>query len=121
MDTNSNLAQPQIHVLNERNYDSWFIRMRTVLFSQDIWEFVIVGYRESIDQATKMALTNAEWIFLKENIKKDNKALSLIQQGLTETIFLKMSSAVSSKKAWGILETRYQGEYCQGSKFEKRL
>jgi hypothetical protein len=56
-----------------------------------------------------MALTNAEQILLKENRKKENKSLSLIQQGLTETIFLKVSSSVSSKKAWNTLETSYQG------------
>jgi len=54
-------------------------------------------------------LTNSEWILLKENIKKNNKSLDLIQQGLNETIFPKVSSAVSSKKAWDILETSYEG------------
>jgi hypothetical protein len=109
MATNSNLAQPQILVLTERNYDSWFIRMRTILRSQDLWEFVTIGYPEPVDQATEMALTNVEWILLKENRKKDNKSLGLIQQGLTETIFLKVSSSVSSKQAWDTLETSYQG------------
>jgi hypothetical protein len=52
MATNSNLAQPQILVLTERNYDSWFIRMRTILRSQDLWEFVTIGYPEPVDQAT---------------------------------------------------------------------
>jgi hypothetical protein len=52
MDTNSKLAQPQIHVLKEINYDSWVIRMRTILRSQDLWEFVTVGYPEPADQAT---------------------------------------------------------------------
>jgi hypothetical protein len=56
-----------------------------------------------------MALTNAKKILLKENRKKENKALVLIQQGLTETIFLKVSSAVSSNQAWDTLENIYQG------------
>jgi hypothetical protein len=33
---------------------------------------------------------------LKENKKKDNKSLGLIQQGLNETIFLKVSSVDES-------------------------
>jgi len=90
MDTNRKLAQPKIHVLKEINYDSRVIRMRTILCSQYIWEFVTVGYTEPIGQATKMALTNAERILLKENRKKENKSFILIQQGLTETIFLKV-------------------------------
>jgi len=53
MTTNSNLAQPQIQVLNERNCDSWFIIIRKILHSQDLWDFVIVGYPEPIDQAKK--------------------------------------------------------------------
>jgi hypothetical protein len=87
----------------------WFIRMRTILRSQYIWEFVTIGYPDPTDQAVEMALTNVERILLKEKKKKDNKSLGLIQQGLTETIFLKVSSAVSSRKSWDILETSYQG------------
>jgi hypothetical protein len=109
MATNSNLAQPQILVLNERNYDSRFIIMRKILRSQDIWEFVTIGYREPVDEVVEMALTNVELFLLKEKRNKDNKAPSLIQQGLTKTIFPKVSSAVSSKKSWDILETSYQG------------
>jgi hypothetical protein len=85
MDTNSNLAQPQILVWNERNYDSWFIRMRKIIHSQDLWDFVTVGYPEHVDQETEMALTNSKRIFLKENKKKENKSFSLIHQGLTKT------------------------------------
>ena len=67
--------------------------------AQDLWEFVTIGYPEPSNQATELALTNAERVLLKENRKKDNKALGLIQQGLSESIFLKISSAESSKKA----------------------
>jgi hypothetical protein len=56
-----------------------------------------------------MPLKNIEWILLKENGKKDNKALGLIQQGLTESIFPKVSSSFYSKKDWDTLETIYQG------------
>ena len=56
-----------------------------------------------------MDFPNVECVLLKENKKKDNKALGLIQQGLRESIFPKISSAESSKKAWGTLETCYQG------------
>jgi len=56
-----------------------------------------------------MALTNVERILLKEKINKDNKALGLIQQGLTKSIFPKVSSSFYSKQAWETLETIYQG------------
>jgi len=69
--------------------------MRTILRSQYIWEFVIVGYLAPADRVAEMALTNVEQILLKEKKNKDNKSLSLIQQGLTESIFLKVSSSIS--------------------------
>jgi hypothetical protein len=56
-----------------------------------------------------LALSNDDHVLLKENRKKDNKALGLIQQGLNESIFTKIYSAASSKMAWDILETCYQG------------
>ena len=110
MATNSSAVQPQIPVLSERNYDTWFVKMRTILCAHDLWEFVTIGYPKPPDQAAELALTNAERVLLKENQKKDNKALSLIQQGLSESIFPKISSVESSKKAWDTLETCYQGE-----------
>jgi hypothetical protein len=69
---------------NENNYA--FLRF---------WDFFTIGYLEPTDQETKMALTNAERILLKEKINKDNKALDLIQQGLIEIILPKVSNVVS--------------------------
>ena len=83
--------------------------MRTILRSRDLWTYVIDGYVEPADAAVELALSNADRALLKENRKKDNKALGLIQQGLNESIFTKISSAASSKMAWDILETCYQG------------
>ena len=83
--------------------------MRTILHAQDLWEFVTIGYLEQTDQVAKLTLKNVERVLLKENQNKDNKALGLIQQGLSESIFLKISSDESSKKAWDTLETCYQG------------
>ena len=77
--------------------------------AQDLWEFVTIGYPEPVDQAAELALSNVEHVLLKENTKKDNKDLGLIQQGLSESIFLKIPSVESSKKAWDTLETCYQG------------
>ena len=105
----SNSSQVQVPVLNEKSYDSWYIWMRTIFRSQDLWTYVIDGYAEPTDAAVELALSNADHVLLKENMKKDNKALGLIQQGLNESIFMKISSAASSKMAWDILETCYQG------------
>ena len=81
--------------------------MRTILYARDLLEFVMIVYPEPADQVAELALTNVECVLLKENWKKDNKALGLIHQGLSESIFLKISSDESSKKAWDTLETCY--------------
>ena len=79
-------------MLTEINYDTWFIKMKTIPRAQDIWVFVTIVYPKPVDQAIELALSNVKRVLLKENRKKDNKALGLIQQGLSESIFLKISS-----------------------------
>ena len=103
----SSSSQVQFPVLSEKSYDSWYIRMRTILCSHDLWTSVIDGYAEPTDVVKDLALSNADCVFLKENRKKDNKALGLIQQVLNKSIFMKIASATSSKMAWDILETCY--------------
>ena len=103
------VAQPQIRVLTKRNYDTWFIKMRTIQRARDLWEFVTIGYSELADQVAELALSNVEHVLLKENRKKDNTALGLIQRGLSESIFPNISNIESSKKDSNTLETCYQG------------
>lgn len=105
----SSSSQVQVPLLSEKSYDSWYIRMRTILRSQDLWTYVIDGYAEPVNAVAELALSSVDRVLLKENRKKDNKALGLIQQGLNESIFTKISSVTSWKMAWDILETCYQG------------
>jgi hypothetical protein len=95
--------------MREKSYDSWYILMRMILHSRDLWTCVIDGYVEPDDVAGELALSNVDHVLLKENMKNDNKAFELIQQRLNESIFTKISSAASSKMAWDILETCYHG------------
>ncbi|KAG6529060.1 hypothetical protein ZIOFF_011254 [Zingiber officinale] len=46
---------------------------------------------------------------LKENRKKDSKALFILQQAMHETIFSRIATATFSKEAWEILHTKFQG------------
>ena len=48
-------------------------------------------------------------MFLKENIKKDNKALGLIQQDLDDVILSNVLDAKYLRKVWDTLESRYHG------------
>ena len=80
-----------------------------ILRSQDLWNYAIDGYPKLVDAAAELALSNVDHVLLKENRKKDNKSLGLIQQGLNESIFMKISCATSSRIAWDILEMSYRG------------
>ena len=50
--SSSSSSQVQVLVLSEKSYDSWYIRMRTILHSQDLWTYVIDGYAEPVNATT---------------------------------------------------------------------
>lgn len=77
--------------------------------SQDIWELVENGYLEPANAAAPDALTTAERDLLKDNRKKDSKALFYLFQSVDESIFPRIAAAKNSKEAWDILKTAYQG------------
>ncbi|XP_023755295.1 uncharacterized protein LOC111903769 [Lactuca sativa] len=58
---------------------------------------------------SKSQSTSADEARQKDNQKKDAKALFFIQQAIDETIFPRIAAAVTSKEAWDILKTEYQG------------
>lgn len=57
------------------------------------------GFAETIDDEARQ----------KENQKGDAKALFFIQQAVDDSIFSRIAAATSSKQAWMILKTEYQG------------
>lgn len=77
-------TQPLIPIFKSENYEFWSIRMKTLLKSQDLWEFVESGYTEPNVDAV---LTTDEEPKLKEKRKKDAKALAIIQQAVHDTVF----------------------------------
>ncbi|XP_057855102.1 uncharacterized protein LOC131064830 [Cryptomeria japonica] len=105
----TSLRNPQIPQFNGKNYDYWAITMKALFCAQDLWEFVENGYQEPVDAIAYNALTQVEKDLLKENKKKDSKALFLIFQVVNESIFPRIQAATKSKQAWDILQTAYQG------------
>jgi hypothetical protein len=83
--------------------------MRTLFISQGLWDLVENGYSESTDAQVFSSWTKAQWYQLNGNIKKDAKALFIIQQAIHETIFPRISSTTKSKKAWDLLQNVFQG------------
>lgn len=72
--------------------------MKTLFKSQDLWDLVEHGYQEPDEEA-----------ILKENKRKDSKALFFIQQAALETIFSRIAATTTSKQAWTTLQKEYQG------------
>ncbi|KAL5718443.1 hypothetical protein ACHQM5_011344 [Ranunculus cassubicifolius] len=88
------------------NYDFWCVRMKTLFISRDLLEYVEDGYEEIKDKEEMSVADLAKW---KEHVKKDAKALLLIQEGVTKTIFPRIINAKTSKEAWDILDKEFRG------------
>ncbi|KAA8524804.1 hypothetical protein F0562_011227 [Nyssa sinensis] len=92
-------AQPLILVFKGEGYGFWSIRMMTLFKSQELWDLVEQGYADP-DEETR----------LKENKKKDSKALVIIQQAVHDSIFSRIAAATTSKQAWSTLQKEFQGD-----------
>jgi len=72
--------------------------MKTLFKSQDLWDLIETGYADPDEEQR-----------LKENRKKDAKALFFLQQAVHETVFSRIAAATTSRQAWRILQTEFQG------------
>ncbi|KAL4035058.1 hypothetical protein IC575_003732 [Cucumis melo] len=73
--------------------------VKTLLRSQDLWDLVEQGYVDPDDEGK-----------LRENRKKDSKALVIIQQAVHDSVFSRIATATTSKQAWLILQKAFQGD-----------
>ena len=92
-------SQPLIPIFDGDKYEFWSIKMKTLFQSQELWEFIEDGYDDKDKDASK----------LKENKKKDAKALFFLQQSVSDSLFSRIASATTSKMAWQTLKTEFQG------------
>jgi hypothetical protein len=83
--------------------------MRVLLGFQDLWEVITDGFTEPIEEE-EAEYTADEKKALKEQRKKDKKALFLLYQGLDEPTFEKVAKATTSKQAWEILASIFKGD-----------
>ena len=107
--TGMNIGNVQLPQFNGKNYDYWAITMRAMFASQDLWEFVEDGFTEPTNEQDFNALTQAEKDVLKNNRKKDSKAIFLLYQVVNESVFLRIAATKKSKEAWETLKVAYQG------------
>ena len=92
------VTNPTLPVFKGENYEYWSIKMKTLFKSQDLWDLVENGYHDPDEEAR-----------LKENKKKDAKALFFLQQAMHETLFSIIAATTTSKQAWTELQKEFQG------------
>jgi hypothetical protein len=108
MATSSNLGPTQGPILLGKNYEFWSLRMRSFLQAQECWDPVDLGYVEP-DPADLSAMTNQQRIAQATQRNRENKAKFWIQNSVDDSIFSKITGAGTSKQAWDILKSSYQG------------
>nr|KYP43171.1 hypothetical protein KK1_035407 [Cajanus cajan]KYP45452.1 hypothetical protein KK1_033023 [Cajanus cajan] len=95
-----------IIIFNGENYDFWSTKMKTYFTFQDLWD--TINERFSTPKDTP-SLTVAQKKELKENKQKNSKVLFILQQVVTDTIFLRIMGATTAKEAWTTLQEEYKG------------
>ncbi|XP_022003035.1 uncharacterized protein LOC110900455 [Helianthus annuus] len=79
--------------------------MRVLLESQELWTIVEEGYTDLPTNASE-----SDQGIQREKIKKDRKALHIMFQAVSETIFERVATCKTSKEACEILHKAYRGE-----------
>jgi len=95
--------------LTKDNYDNWCIRLKAFLGSQECIEIVEYDYDELESKQAEDSLQEAQKQLLRANKKKDNKAKTIIYQGLDEATFEIIAFAETSKEIWEALQQKYKG------------
>jgi hypothetical protein len=107
MASNSN---PQPPTFTQKNYEMWSLTMKALFQGQDVWEIVENGYVEPADQEAYNALTQDEKDVLKDQRKKNGKALCYIHQAMHESILPRVASAKQSQGSMGHI-TKHLSRY----------
>ncbi|XP_058217017.1 uncharacterized protein LOC131327914 [Rhododendron vialii] len=91
--------------LTKDAFDNWTLWMKAILGSQDCWEVVEKDYEERDDSTLNATEKNA----LQKLRTKDKNALTLIHQGLDDSMFEKVASETTAKKTWEVLQNCFRG------------
>jgi hypothetical protein len=108
MATSSNFGPTQGPILLGKNYEFWSLRMKSLLQAQEIWDPVDLGYVE-LDPTDLSAMTNQQRTDEATQKNRENKGKFWIENSMDDSIFSKITGAGTSKQAWDILKSAYQG------------
>lgn len=103
----SSISYSIIPIFGGENYNFWEVKMMTLLRSEGLWSIVEKGFEQFEDESQ---LTKVQKDKYEEDVIKDVKALSKIQNGVDVDIFPRITRANTTKEAWEILEKEFQGD-----------
>ena len=84
-------------IFTRKNYEYWSLTMKDLFIDQDVQEIVQHGYAESANMTAYNNLTQAEKNVLREQRKKDKKALFYIHQAMHESILARVATTINDK------------------------
>ena len=103
-------------LLNDSNYPYWKVRMRAFIKSQNekAWRSILTGWTPptETDPTTGVvtAISELKWSNTDDLLSShNNKALHALFNGVGEGYIKLISSCVSAKEAWDILQTQFEG------------
>lgn len=99
---NGTNLQALIPIFKGEKYHLWSLKMKTMFRSQELWDLVEIGFEDGNPPDPDQRL--------RDNRKKDAKALFFIQSALDEEIFSRISIVNTSHEAWEILKHEYMGD-----------
>nr|XP_011468553.1 PREDICTED: uncharacterized protein LOC101298924 [Fragaria vesca subsp. vesca] len=105
MTTAENGSEVRVPIFLGENFDFWIIKMETMFISRDLLSYVNEGYVVPAAEG----MTNAQRTELRENIKKDAKALGILQTAVTDAIFSRIANERTTKGAWDVLKVEFKG------------
>ncbi|OMO61385.1 Integrase, catalytic core [Corchorus capsularis] len=97
---------PMPPVFTGQNYHLWSVKMKTSLQAHELWEVVDTGRDPTPLRGNP---TLAQMKHHGEQVAKQYKALSYIQNSVSEAIFTRILTCETPKEAWDMIREEFQG------------
>lgn len=93
-------------ISDDLNIEVWSAMMKTTLTEKGLWDVVENGVPPDPSKIPELvsSLKVEELCKWRELVRKDMKALEILQSALTDSVFRKTLSATSAKNLWNMLE-----------------
>ncbi|GAV80334.1 DUF4219 domain-containing protein/UBN2 domain-containing protein [Cephalotus follicularis] len=106
MALSSHVSLPPPTVFGGDEYEFWAVKMEAYLKAYNLWSAVEKGYEPLAESGN---LTVAQIKQLKEESRRNYKALSFLHSAVAATIFQRIVGASTEKEAWDTLQEEFQG------------